>query len=228
MLLSVWIVICHAQRMADMRGKIDSFAQRQLDSNKVKDELMKENLETNSRSSPLTENQLAEIDACQTKEELQSLMKIGRSASSTCYIPPGKSSCAPQFIIPGSMKCGTTSLYTYLQDHPQLLPLAEKEDGSENAKFRNAVANKEIRFLDSMQSFVRSVNDVDELFDRYYNFFQTMPFDKDFQLFSGDATPMYVCKENTAKRAYYANPEAKIIIMVREPIDRMWSETWFL
>jgi len=50
-----------------------------------------------------------------------------------CWIPPkdvptkasaaGVKSCAPSFIIAGAMKCGTTSMYQYLTQHPAVLHL---------------------------------------------------------------------------------------------------------
>jgi hypothetical protein len=33
----------------------------------------------------------------------------------------------PSFFIIGANKCGTSSLYRYLVDHPSVLPCAEKE-----------------------------------------------------------------------------------------------------
>ena len=188
--------------------------------------LVENNINTNTKGSVLSSAQISlnEINQCSNVQELQSLMKPGRMPSDKCYIPPGRSSCAPQFIIPGSMKCGTTSLYTYLQDHPQVLPLATPDESHNKV----VLANKEIRFLDNADATAKRYESIEDLYDVYYNYFKVMPYDKDFQLFSGDATPMYVCKENVAKKAYYANPNAKIIIMVREPVDRMWSETWFL
>ena len=36
-------------------------------------------------------------------------------------------SCLPHFIIGGVPKAGTTSLYKYLLEHPDVLPAADKE-----------------------------------------------------------------------------------------------------
>ena len=173
---------------------------------------------------PLSVLAVDEIDACLTKEELIKLMPTGEVKSDSCFIPFGRSTCAPQFIIPGSMKCGTTSLYTYLQDHPQVLPLASPQESHTKA----ALADKEIRFLDNLPTKARQFSSLQATYNAYYSYFKPMVYDDNFQLFSGDATPMYVSKPNVAKRTYYANPTAKVIAMVREPVDRMWSETWFL
>ena len=45
-----------------------------------------------------------------------------------CFIPTNRNTCAPQFIIAGAMKCGTTSLYGYLSHHPDILPLGESSE----------------------------------------------------------------------------------------------------
>ena len=34
---------------------------------------------------------------------------------------------SPNFLIAGVMKCGTSSVYDYLIQHPQILPAFEKE-----------------------------------------------------------------------------------------------------
>uniref|UniRef100_A0A7S4ILP2 Sulfotransferase domain-containing protein n=1 Tax=Vannella robusta TaxID=1487602 RepID=A0A7S4ILP2_9EUKA len=151
----------------------------------------------------------------------------GMVVNENCYIPTGRTSCAPQFIIAGSMKCGTTSLHTYLLDHPQVLPI--KGNGKLNG--REILAQKEIRyFIDPLFSTLHKRVGPEGAKNQYFDLFENMPApgnNKEKQLFSGDATPMYVCQPTAAKRAYSTLPEAKVIIMARNPVDRMYSEFWF-
>jgi hypothetical protein len=55
---------------------------------------------------------------------------FGEVANDKCYIPPNRNSCAPQFVIVGAMKSGTTSLYGYLSHHPDILPLGAGTEDS--------------------------------------------------------------------------------------------------
>lgn len=72
--------------------------------------------------------------------------------SANCWKFEGTQNCAPSFIIAGTMKGGTTSLYQYLLHHPLILPLNQSqvilpraEDGTKMQI--TAMGNKETRFF---------------------------------------------------------------------------------
>ena len=130
----------------------------------------------------------------------------GTKVSDYCYLPLDRELCAPQFIIAGSMKCGTTSLHTYLLNHPQVLPLRDRA----RINGKEVLAMKEIRFFNE-PVFSKLVlrNSLESALTDYYDLFRpvTAPNDRaedSLPLISGDATPMYVvCKQISKIRIFH-------------------------
>lgn len=101
----------------------------------------------------------------------------------------------PNFFIVGAPKCGTTALYDYLNQHPQIYMSEIKEPKyfGENSSFKTesdylalyAGAKDEIRL--------------------------------------GEASPLYLYSPKVTEALYAFDPQAKIIIMVREPVSLMLS-----
>lgn len=100
----------------------------------------------------------------------------------------------PDFIIVGVQKGGTTSLFNYLKTHPEI-------------KLHN---NKEIHF-----------------FDRYYNqgvswYRSWFPLEM-YGKVTGEATPNYIFYPNAIKRMKTMLPKVKLIVLLRNPIERAYS-----
>ncbi|MEL5847874.1 MAG: sulfotransferase [Candidatus Igneacidithiobacillus chanchocoensis] len=111
----------------------------------------------------------------------------------------------PNFFIVGTVKGGTTSLYRYLQGHPQVfLP-----DFKEPHFFSRMVPVKERLHL------VEFVDNEEE----YLQLYQTA---KDCQAIGDASTSNLWCSE-AAQRIYQKIPDAKIIILLRDPIARAHS-----
>lgn len=102
----------------------------------------------------------------------------------------------PDFLIVGSPRCGTTSLYKYLIAHPQILPAAEKE----------------VQFFS--QEFDRGLA-------WYLSHF--MPPAADSIFLTGEATPTYLNHPQAAQRLYQCLPHTKLILILRNPVDRAIS-----
>lgn len=102
----------------------------------------------------------------------------------------------PDFIIAGASKCGTSSLHYYLSHHPQIL-LPHK---------------KEIDFF--WKNYDRGL-------DWYLAHFPTITDRVDF--ITGEATPNYLRFQVVAERIKQCFPKTKIIILLRNPIDRAVS-----
>jgi hypothetical protein len=101
------------------------------------------------------------------------------------------------FIIIGAQKSGTTSLYKYLQGHPELYLLPEKE-----APFFN----------------------YDPSFDRGWDWFAREYFtNAPTEKLWGKATPGYMADARVPQRIAAVTPEAKLIVLLRNPIDRAYS-----
>jgi tetratricopeptide (TPR) repeat protein len=102
----------------------------------------------------------------------------------------------PDFLIIGVMKSGTTSLYKYLTQHPQILPCLQKE----------------IHFFD--WQFHLGL-------DWYLSQFPPHP--QNQQYLSGEATPGYLFNRFASQNIYQSFPQTKLILILRNPIDRTIS-----
>ena len=103
---------------------------------------------------------------------------------------------APDFLIIGAAKCGTSSVYNYLSHHPQIL-LPHK---------------KEIDFF-----WKRSEHGI----DWYLAQFPALSDLPDF--ITGEATPNYIRFPIVAERIKEHFPQTKLIVLLRNPVERAVS-----
>jgi hypothetical protein len=102
----------------------------------------------------------------------------------------------PDFIIIGVQKGGTSSLFAYLGQHPQLiLPTV-----------------KELHFFDN--NFSRGIN----WYRKHFPYKYLHPGCK-----TGEATPYYFRHPHAPKRVSEICPHAKLIALLRNPADRAYS-----
>jgi len=106
----------------------------------------------------------------------------------------------PDFFIVGAPKAGTTSLYHYLIQHPDIFMPTRKEpyffgDWREHQK---------------------------QDLQKYLNLFRGVPKSK----VAGEASTAYLYLERAAKEIKTFQPDAKIIIGLRNPVDRAYSQYW--
>ena len=112
---------------------------------------------------------------------------------------------APNFFIVGAAKAGTTSLHAYLNSHPQVFMSAVKEPHY----FADFEVSPE---LDNFLPVIRSRREYHDLFRN-----------SDGYIAVGEASPSYLCDPRAAERIKSAIPTAKIIISLRNPVDRAYS-----
>jgi hypothetical protein len=105
-----------------------------------------------------------------------------------------------EFLIAGAQKAGTTALFDYLNGHPDLLLPAIKE-----AHF----------FDDERQDW--SAPDY-----RAYHAHFHPPADGRQRTW-GEATPIYVYWPNCLERIAAYNLAMKLIVLLRDPVERAWS-----
>jgi len=110
------------------------------------------------------------------------------------------------FFIVGAPKAGTTSLYHYLNEHPQVEMSSQKEP--------DYFSDKAIQ----SQDFYYSANRIDTE-EKYNRLFNTQKKDVIF----GEASVSYLFYPTVAQDIKAYNPMAKIIIMLRNPIERAFS-----
>ncbi len=122
----------------------------------------------------------------------------------------------PNFLIIGAMKCGTTSLYYYLKQHPQIYMSHIKApdffawegwDLNFNGPEGREVVNRRIRLT--------SVTDIDE----YRELFRGVS----NQTAIGEASPCYIYSPEAPGRIRHYVPDAKLIAVLRNPADRAYS-----
>ena len=109
----------------------------------------------------------------------------------------------PDFIIIGSMKCGTTSLYYDICEHPCTLAAAYDEIGFFDSNFHLG-----INWYRSMFPTQKIMNKIRE--DTGYSI-------------TGEDTPFYFWKKEVAERISLDIPKTKIIVILRNPVDRAYS-----
>ena len=110
----------------------------------------------------------------------------------------------PDFIIIGAQRGGTTSFYNYLVQHPCVVPALRKE----------------ISFFDN--NFRKGIN-------WYRSHFLSLPYRYCFKqlygqdLVTGEASPDYLLHPHAPRRISTVLPTAKLIVMMRNPVDRAYS-----
>ncbi|HLW16640.1 MAG TPA: sulfotransferase [Actinomycetota bacterium] len=105
----------------------------------------------------------------------------------------------PSFVIAGLPKCGTTALAAYLQVHPDVFVVPEKE----------------IHFFDRK-------------FDQGLDWYRSCFTGTKTERAVGEATPTYVVEDETVTRMATTLPDARIILVLRDPIARARSHYWWI
>ena len=108
----------------------------------------------------------------------------------------------PNFFIVGAPKCGTTALHEYLQHHPDAYLPYYKEPhyfGSD------LVGSRFMQFRDEPRKYLKLFRDVRG------------------EARIGESSPWYLVSRAAAAEIHRYDPGAKIIIMLRNPIDMMYS-----
>ena len=112
----------------------------------------------------------------------------------------------PNFLIIGEHKAGTTSLYAYLRQHPQVFMPALKEPRffSFDARYHSDQTRKvsPIRTLDEYMKLFAPVTTETAI---------------------GEASPEYMPSEVAAVNIRATIPHAKLIVSLRNPIERVYS-----
>jgi hypothetical protein len=103
----------------------------------------------------------------------------------------------PDAVIVGAMKCGTTSLHAYLTRHPRVI----------------APLRKEVHYFDLNygrgESWYRA------------NFGRT-----DEPGLNLDSSPYYLFHPAVPERAHALIPNARLIVLLRDPVRRAYSQYW--
>lgn len=110
----------------------------------------------------------------------------------------------PDFVIIGCQRGGTSSLYRYLGLHPDVSPSLRKETEYFTAKFSEGEAWYRAHFPLALRHRLAAV-----LGKRRLTF---------------EATPDYLLDPRAAERCHALLPDARIVVMLREPGERALSQ----
>jgi hypothetical protein len=114
----------------------------------------------------------------------------------------------PNLFIVGAPKCGTTSLYEYLRHHPQIFFPFDDEDYS-RVKEPNHFC-PELDILDK-----DAITDREQYLALYRG--------SEDAVWRGDASTNHLFSERAAERIRQFCPEARILVMLRPPVEWMRS-----
>ncbi len=120
--------------------------------------------------------------------------RAGRAARQAVRRATSASRKLPQFLIIGTQKGGTTSLHQYLGEHPNV----------------RCPTTKEVHYFDFNAH--RSLN--------WYR--SHFPYLRNGQM-CGEATPYYLFHPLAPRRVAEALPSVKLVVLLRNPIDRAYS-----
>lgn len=103
----------------------------------------------------------------------------------------------PGFLIIGVQRCGTSSLYDYLVQHPRIV----------------GARRKEVRYFNRYYS--RGLN--------WYRSFFPAKISAPAGSMTGEATPEYIFNPHVIERVKSLLPDVRLIVMLRNPSDRAYS-----
>lgn len=102
----------------------------------------------------------------------------------------------PSFLIIGAQKAGTSSLFHYLSQHPNI----------------NLPSNKELHFFDL--NYEKGIDWYESLFPGRTLLQRQL---------TGEASPYYLFHPLVASRVHLHYPHIKLIVLLRNPVDRAYS-----
>lgn len=116
----------------------------------------------------------------------------------------------PNFLIIGAAKAGTTSLYYYLSQHPQIYMSPSKEPRffaleGETLAFRNPDKGINETSITQLENYLKLFEGVKD------------------EVAIGEASPLYLYSEKAVERIKYYIPHVKLIAILRNPVDRAFS-----
>ena len=111
------------------------------------------------------------------------------------------------FMIVGAQKSGTTALAEFLADHPAI----------------EIAANKEAHLFDDR--YFDEKWTTQEINERYAPLFtENQEFTESEDVLRGEATPVYLYLPEIAQRLHRYNPDLKLIVLLRNPVERAYSQ----
>ncbi len=108
----------------------------------------------------------------------------------------------PNFLVIGAMKSGTTALYYYLEQHPQVYMSPVKEPNFFCRWEQESSDSKPITRIEGYQDLFKDVSNERAI---------------------GEASHCYLYEPEAAARIQQHVPDAKLVAILRNPVDRAYS-----
>ena len=110
----------------------------------------------------------------------------------------------PDFLIIGAQRSGTTSLYNYLTAHPSIGHSLWKEVHYFDVNFQKGLSWYKAHFPTKVWRWYRNKRGANPYL-------------------VGESSPYYLFHPHAAKRAYALVPDARLIALLRDPVERAYS-----
>jgi hypothetical protein len=111
----------------------------------------------------------------------------------------------PDFLIIGTQRGGTTALYHYLKTHPSIVPATTSDIHFFDKKYRNGLAWYRAHFPTMWaKAYAQQI--------------------RKRSLVTGEGSSSYLFYPHAPKRVAEVLPHAKIIALLRNPVDRAYSQ----
>ena len=110
----------------------------------------------------------------------------------------------PGYILFGSMRSGTSSLYHNLSDHPNVLPALRKQ-----VRYFDAHHARGLNWYRAHFPTLRAARNAERSHGR--------------PVITGEASPEYIFHPLAPDRIARALPQVRLIALLRDPVDRAWS-----
>jgi hypothetical protein len=136
----------------------------------------------------------------------------------------------PNFFIAGAPKSGTTSLHAYLEQHPQIYmsPLKETFYFAPEVRAENFTLTERERIrreAHDLEEYLRGdlrARRFGAVISNWDDYLRLFRFARD-EIAIGEATPHYLWSQTAAHNIAAQIPHAKIIIVLRNPVERAFS-----
>lgn len=115
----------------------------------------------------------------------------------------------PDFIIIGAQRSGTTSLYYYLTEHPGIASALIKEVHFFDDHYKEGLNWYRAQFPSTLQKYYT---------ERIRN----------EHFLTGESSPYYLFYPPAPRRIAQVVPDTKLIVLLRNPVDRAYSHHWLV
>ncbi|HTT63241.1 MAG TPA: sulfotransferase [Bryobacteraceae bacterium] len=143
------------------------------------------------------------------------------------------SSVLPNFFLVGAPKAGTTSLYHYLRQHPQIYmsPVKEPNYFASEIRIENVcghMRDRAARDAAALQEYLRGpmseprFGGMVSSWDDYLKLFQSAGAARAV----GEASVCYLWSPTAAANIFAKVPDARILAVLRNPADQAFSQYW--